>query len=225
MRGSVLQLTKFFWVAFTLLVVMNLAANQQEWVPQRLIDAVRVQYGKSSSKSLERWREFMEENSQTRDEEELLEEVNDFFNREVPYVSDQKHWNKRDYWATPVESLITNGGDCEDYAIAKYYTLLRLGISAEKLRITYVMALKFDIAHMVLAYYPKPDSIPLILDNLSGWISPADKRKDLKPVYSFNTDGLWLERAKNKVNRRGNSNELDLWMDVKIRMTRMGLPL
>lgn len=225
MKSGCFQSTKGGLVACLLFAVLNLAANQQDWVPQRLIDAVRAEFGKSSSRSLERWRDFMEKASRTKDEEDLLVKVNDFFNREVPYISDKKHWKKSDYWATPVEALITNGGDCEDYAIAKYYTLVRLGVPVDKLRITYVMAVKYDIAHMVLAYYPKPDAIPLILDNMDKWISRADRRRDLKPVYSFNTNDLKLEESGKHLRASSDPNELDRWVGLKKRMARLGLPI
>lgn len=202
-----------------------LMANQQDWIPQKLIDATHKKFGRSASRALVRWNDFMVDAAKIKDEDDLLKKVNDFFNREVPYVSDQKHWNKSDYWATPVEALISKGGDCEDYAIAKYYTLVKLGVPAEKLRITYVMALDYDVAHMVLAYYPKPDAIPVVLDNLKKRIIRADKRRDLKPVYSFNAEGLWLETMKNRAQARGNPNELDRWMDLKIRMAGLGLPI
>ena len=58
----------------------------------------------------------------------------------LPWISDDEHWGKRDYWATPIEMLATNGGDCEDFSIAKYLTLTQLRVPSDKLRITYVRA-------------------------------------------------------------------------------------
>ncbi len=111
--------------------------------------------------------------------------VNSFFNK-TEFKSDISHWGKEDYWASPVELLSTNGGDCEDYTIAKYFTLKAMGVPAENLRITYVKAVRLNQAHMVLAYYEKPNAEPLILDNMINEILPASKRTDLVPVYSFN---------------------------------------
>ena len=91
-----------------------------------------------------------------------------------------------DYWAAPIEALKSGKGDCEDYAIAKYMTLISMGIGAENLRITYVKATDFGQAHMVLAYYETLNEVPLILDNLNSNILPATKRPDLIPVYGFN---------------------------------------
>ena len=60
----------------------------------------------------------------------------------------------------------------------------------------YVKALKLNQLHMVVAYYPKPSAIPLILDNLKSDLLPASQRKDLLPIYSFNGSKLWLMKQK-----------------------------
>ncbi|WP_232023468.1 transglutaminase-like cysteine peptidase [Thiomicrorhabdus aquaedulcis] len=114
------------------------------------------------------------------------------------FISDIDHWGIKDYWATPVEFLATDAGDCEDYVIAKYFTLKALGVAESKLYLTYVKAVKLNQAHMVLTYFENPKSIPLVLDNLNSKIFPATQRKDLLPVYSFNGDGLWLAKERGK---------------------------
>lgn len=123
--------------------------------------------------------------------------VNRFFNQRIRFVDDTIVWGQNDYWATPLETLFKGAGDCEDYAIAKYFTLLALGIPPARLRLIYVRAamnrggeIAF-IPHMVLAYYPQPGKEPLVLDNLVESIQPASARPDLRPVFSFNTEGLW----------------------------------
>ena len=123
-----------------------------------------------------------------------LAEVNRFFNQ-FEYVEDHVHWGEQDYWATPGEFLATNKGDCEDFVIAKYFALRKLGVPEERLYLTYVKALKQNVAHMVLSYFPTPASIPQVLDNYNPMIVSADKRKDLLPVYSFNAKSLFLSNA------------------------------
>ena len=124
-------------------------------------------------------------------EKDKLTAVNRFFNAKLRFVDDQRNWGQNDYWATPIEALVKGAGDCEDYSIAKYFTLRRLGIPAEKLRITYVKALNYNQAHMVLTFYATPTADPLVLDNLISDIRPASQRKDLLPVYAFNAEGLY----------------------------------
>lgn len=116
----------------------------------------------------------------------LLGFVNDLFNR-TPQVSDASHWGSNDYWSTPAELVASNGGDCEDFVIAKYLALRESGIPAEKLRMTYTKSfqgLKIE-NHMVLAYYPTPEAEPFLLDNIYPQMLLASKRPDLHPVYEF----------------------------------------
>jgi len=128
------------------------------------------------------------------DIQKQLREVNRFFNQ-FEYQEDHIHWGEQDYWATPSEFLGTQKGDCEDFVIAKYFALRTLGVPDERLYLTYVKALKQNVAHMVLSYFPTPTSIPQILDNYNPVILSASKRKDLLPVYSFNAKSLFLTNA------------------------------
>ncbi len=123
--------------------------------------------------------------------EQKLVEVNRFFNR-FKYEEDIVLWRVEDYWATPEEFIGIYSGDCEDYVIAKYFALRALGVDDSRLFLTYVKATKENIAHMVLSYFETPTGIPLILDNYELRIVSADKRSDLKPVYSFNAKSLFL---------------------------------
>jgi predicted transglutaminase-like cysteine proteinase len=130
------------------------------------------------------------------DEDTRVQSINQFFNRRILFRPDSEVWGQVDYWASPLELLEKGEGDCEDYAIAKYFSLLISGVPAQKLRLVYVRAQLGgpdgpSLAHMVLAYYPKPGAEPLILDNLITDVRPASRRPDLSPVFSFNTEGLW----------------------------------
>lgn len=180
------------------------------------LDSISSQFGYAAKGRLESLQQLV---SAHRGEEEraALTRVNDFFN-EMRFVSDRRHWHRNDYWATPVEFLATNGGDCEDFSIAKYFTLRELGVPDKKLRITYVKALRLNQAHMVLAYYPTPDSDPLILDNLIDEIRPASRRSDLLPVYSFNGSDLWMSKQRGQGRKVGSSSRINLWRDLKVRM-------
>ncbi len=173
-------------------------------------------YGASAKSRILGWQELIARN-QGLDEQRQLELVNDFFNR-VRYGTDDEIWGKTDYWATPVEMLSINAADCEDYSIAKYFTLREMGMPIEKLRITYVKSLELDQAHMVLAYYERPDAEPLVLDNLTDRIEMASQRQDLVPVYSFNGDGLWLAKSRGRGKRVGRSDRISLWQDLIAKM-------
>ena len=130
------------------------------------------------------------------DDDGRLQAVNQFFNRRIQFREDIEVWGQADYWASPVEMLDKGLGDCEDFAMAKYFSLLSLGMPTAKLRLVYVRAQLGGPggvvqAHMVLAYYAQPQAEPLILDNLISELRPASRRPDLTPVFSFNSDGLW----------------------------------
>lgn len=185
---------------------------------RELLDQVRTRYGWSAYQRVLDWRELMDD-YRDRDIPHQLQAVNRFFN-EIRFLDDQEHWRQRDYWATPLEFLATNGGDCEDYSIAKYFTLRELGIPEDSLRITYVKALELDQAHMVLAYYPQPDAEPLILDNLKDKILPAAEREDLVPVYTFNGKGLWLSVERGRGRQLGGGNGMGRWKELMLRMRK-----
>lgn len=174
-------------------------------------------YGTRPARILDKWLLMITEN-QDQDIHTKLELVNYFFNKKIKFVDDIVHWHKEDYWATPVEFIGTKGGDCEDYALAKYFTLKAMGVDPAKLRLMYVRALRYDQAHMVLIYSNSLDQMPLILDNLNPRILPANKRRDLKPIYSFNGDGLWLAKAKGLGKQVKGKGGVTRWSDIVSRI-------
>ena len=125
-----------------------------------------------------------------------LQAMNQFFNRRIQSKEDIEVWGQVDYWASPLEMLGKGAGDCEDFAIAKYFSLVALGMPTQRLRLVYVRAQLGGPggpvqAHMVLAYYASANAEPQILDNLITDVRPASRRSDLVPVFSFNSEGLW----------------------------------
>ncbi|HKM18986.1 MAG TPA: transglutaminase-like cysteine peptidase, partial [Aliarcobacter sp.] len=111
--------------------------------------------------------------------------VNFFINKTLPEFDSQSA-GIDDYWMTPKEFFIKGFGDCEDYAIAKYFTLLELGVKKESLYLAIVNVKASAGTHMVLLYVENKNSSPLVLDNLSFRVLPFSKRDDLSPVVAFN---------------------------------------
>lgn len=162
------------------------------------------------------------ERSAAQDEPQRLRDINDFFNRRLAFRDDAVTWGMPDYWASPLESLERRAGDCEDYAIAKYFSLVASGVPAARLRLVYVRA-RMDgrsLAHMVLAYHAQPDAEPLILDNLRPEVLPASQRPDLTPVFSFNTEGLW--QGVGQVTQGDPLVRLSLWREVVAKVRAEG---
>ena len=179
---------------------------------EKVIASAEMKYGAGARMRLVAWTRMIADNGK-KSETEKLKLVNDFFNQ-IPSVSDMEQWGLQDYWATPVELLASNGGDCEDFAIGKYFTLLALGFPMDRLRINYVIAINQDRAnqaHMVLTYYPNPDTVPFILDNLIKEIKLASARADLIPVYSLNGSGLWLAKESSSGKASGSLSRITLW--------------
>lgn len=199
-----------------LLVSIIVSARGNFTLDPAILNAAEKKYGADARRNLLAWQQFIQDDDSS-DDRQKLERVNGFFNK-ITFVSDSIHWSQKDYWATPIEFLASDGGDCEDFALAKYFTLKLIGVAEEKLHLTYVKALNINQAHMVLTYYEKPGAVPLVLDNLIDAIEPANKRTDLLPVYTFNGSGLWLAKERGKGNLVGKSDRLKLWNDLLNRM-------
>jgi len=184
-------------------------------VTQGTVERYAARFGPDTRTRIVGWQDFVRSvapvpRAPAGDDAKLLAAVNVFFNH-VPFVSDLAHWGVEDYWATPAEMVASDGGDCEDFSIAKYFALKELGVPIARLRITYVKAMRLNQAHMVLAYYAEPNAVPLILDNLEDRVQPASERTDLIPVYSFNDEDLLLAREGQSGAKAGSSLQIRLW--------------
>lgn len=185
-------------------------------------------FGPQAANSIRDWQAALQD-SKSSGEMEKLRFINAYINGRVTFVDDQTAWHVNDYWATPLESLARSQGDCEDYTIAKYFSLKYLGVPVSKLRLTYARARiggpasTITQAHMVLAYYSAPDAEPLILDNLISEIRPASRRADLAPVFSFNSEGVWM--AGGQPQPTGGSSGLTRWQDLLTRMKSEGFDI
>lgn len=207
----------YSFITFFFVFIINSIASSTQFISNSKLNQVKTKYGNKAFKRVELWDKMLQKNQ---NEKILykLKNVNDFFNK-IPYKTDPVHWKKKDYWATPFEFMGTGAGDCEDFAIAKYFSLKKLGVPEEKLRITYVIYQKrnskYDQAHMVLTYYHKPEATPIVLDNINKKLKLASKRKDLKPIYSFNASGLWQAKNKGSVKIK---NNLKAWKSLMSRI-------
>jgi predicted transglutaminase-like cysteine proteinase len=204
------------------LVFTTLVPSQTRFepaLPAATLELARQQYGADGYQRMQNLAALIDE-GRSESDWDRLHLVNDYVNRQITFVSDQQHYGRPDYWATPVESLGAGAGDCEDYAIAKYYALRAMGVPDEKLRLMYVRALRQNEPHMVLVYFEQPDQYPLVLDNLQPQIRSAIERNDLKPVYSFNASGLWLAKAGGLGNKVENSKGSSQWRAVLQKIER-----
>ena len=182
-------------------------------------ERVETKCGKDAIPRFRAWEELIRQNKNVSDRQKI-ESVNRFFNK-VRFAEDIDVWGVQDYWANPYEFLCKNAGDCEDYAIAKYFTLKAMGMEEVKLYIMYVKVRRLWItqSHMVLAYYSHPGADPLILDNLINSVKPASKRTDLSPVFGFNGKDLWMAKQRAEGKPLTGSGKLTTWQNLLNKMS------
>jgi predicted transglutaminase-like cysteine proteinase len=201
-----------------------LAVASEGFQLERVIQAVQQCYGENSADTVRDWDKTITQ-FQAEEEQKKLTNINTYLNQKLRAESDLTVWGQEDYWSTPIESQMKGCGDCDDYAIAKYFSLKFSGVPVSKLRLTYVKALigeakkKSLQAHMVLTYYSTPDAEPLILDNMVNEILPASRRTDLVPIYSFNAEGFWKAGAGMPQN---GGSRLSKWTDLTEKMKTEG---
>ena len=142
--------------------------------------------------------------------------VNNYLNQLLPQY-DAVIQNQEDYWASPKEFLTTGYGDCEDYVIIKYFTLLKLGFDKDRLYLTTVHELYTGGYHMVLSYFKKGVESPLILDNLSFRVLELRQREDIKADTFINASGVFKMDNNHKLKRiaRASSQYLELMEKVQ----------
>jgi predicted transglutaminase-like cysteine proteinase len=116
-----------------------------------------------------------------------LEIANDAMNRH-PYVTTAANWHRSMYWESPFE-FMRYGGQCQDYAIAKYLLLRAAGVPADLMRMVVLRDAAISLDHAVLAVYVNGE--PVLLDNLRSTIVPARTVSYYHPYYSINENGWW----------------------------------
>jgi len=157
--------------------------------------SIEKKYGKTAINRIKDFVRFIRSiQNEKRPKKMIL--LNNYLNQLLPEYDDVTH-NKQEHWSTPKEFLSMGYGDCEDYVIIKYFSLVTLGYDQNKLFFTVVTETFTGTNHMVLSYYPSGFGEPYVLDNLSFRILQMGDRIDLKPHYVFNHNGVY------KVNKKG----------------------
>ncbi len=123
--------------------------------------------------------------------DQMVLQVNEMANK-VKYIGDNKNWGKSDYWETPVE-FFTRGGDCEDFAIAKYSSLRALGVPDDRMRIAIVKDMEKNLPHAILIVYG--DSNTYVLDNQIKTVRTTGSIGHYKPIFSINRSAWWLHTS------------------------------
>lgn len=122
---------------------------------------------------------------------EQLQFISAFFNNRRS-ISDLENYGEEEYWATP-EEFLERGGDCEDFALAKYLALRYFGWPEEDLWLLLVENKQEDNRHAALA--ARRDGKMFILDNLSRpaylLLTEEQFMQSFSPLYAINSYGIW----------------------------------
>ena len=211
----------YFFIQYYLIIIISVTAVSATVIcipvsaftlSQQALNQAQQKYGPQAVEKLKAWQNLINANKNT-GELRKLRVTTDFF-IQFKVVSDEELWQQENYWATPIELIGRNGGDCEDFALAKYFTLKAMGVSIKKMRLVYATSAKLKQPHMILAYYEQPDVDPLILDNLTKWVLYGSERPDLKPVYSFNSVSVWLVKKDQSQEKVSSVKQISLWQTL-----------
>lgn len=180
-------------IILTVLLAVSLAATASPAISKPQLQQVRQHYGQEAQVRLQQWQQILN-HSKGKSEVEQLKLTNDFINL-IEFIHSPFYQDGLDYRLSPMAFLILGAGDSEEFSMAKYFTLRKMGIQASRLRLNDTERQSNLTPHMVLAYYPSVDADPLILDYLDKTIRPLSQRQDLRPVYSFDAEQLWLMQS------------------------------
>ena len=204
---------------FLLLIMTTSYAKDLYSIDKQTLDFAQKNYGKEAKDRMLELLKLLNK-IYKESEKKKLKHINDFFNK-IEFNNDLFIYKQKDYWATREEFLNISLGDCEDYVISKYFSLRQLGLSEEKLFLTYVKAIKYKQSHMVLTYFETPTAVPLVLDNIDQTILPSTSRQDLRPLFSFNGEKIYMakQRGLGREVPKGKVN-LKQWSDLILKIKK-----
>jgi predicted transglutaminase-like cysteine proteinase len=169
-------------------IVNKMAAHKQQYLSNSLPT--------SGKNQRQRWKQF-KSTIVSASRMQQLRKVNTYFNK-WPYRLDEENWGQREYWASPPE-FVKKSGDCEDYAIAKYYALRELGVPASSMRIVALMDNIRRLGHAVLVVFHEGDA--WVLDNQTKLVLSHSKFSHYVPQFSVNETNRWAHIPVKKINR------------------------
>ncbi|MGA8261234.1 MAG: transglutaminase-like cysteine peptidase [Arenicellales bacterium] len=143
----------------------------------------------------------------------MLRDVTRFFYRNISVMDDRQVWGWADYWASPMETLCAGAGDSEDFAIAKYYTLLAMGVPESQMRIVYAQSTW--VGPVMVLLYTTTHGQRIVLYNDRMWtLNTVMSRHLLQPVYAFDEDAFWLANAGWTFARLDGAKKIEQWNRV-----------
>ncbi len=123
-------------------------------------------------------------------EQDLLARVNQWVNREIAYVNDDRNYRQRDFWATAEQTIARGKGDCEDFAILKMQMLRAAGVDAGKMKLVLLRDLAANADHAFLLV--QTDAGKVVLDNVTDRLYDGSQSNAVRPVLSFSENRRWV---------------------------------
>lgn len=120
----------------------------------------------------------------------LISDINTNINNLIKYTSDENLYGTEDHWANFEEISDSLSGDCEDFALLKYWTLRKLGIPAKSMHILIFYDKIVRIHHAVLVVAKGKDQ--LVLDNRTDTIIKIEKLTDIAPNMAINENEFFI---------------------------------
>lgn len=181
--------------------------------------------GQGDPQALQRMHDFgaLIEQARLLSSAQALQRVNEFFNSRTQYGEDLEVWAQTDYWASPLETLERGAGDCEDFALAKYFTLRLIGIPEQNLRLVYTTLGANQQAHMVLGYWADGEEAPVLLDSLRSEVLSIALRPDLRMQFAFDTGHLY-RFEQSRLIAVGDAQQLPGWQVLKAKVRHESFP-
>ncbi len=219
---------KIFTIFFTLMIVLLQllwpcsAFSDMQIDFKQFHQLMAQRFGASRLEVSQAWEKLLLEAARL-PEQARIDKIHRFFQHHLQYETDLQIWGQKDYWATPLETLGTGRGDCEDWAIAKYFSLRLVGIAEPHLRLIYVRHENSTTSepHVVLGCHVAAAAELLILDSRFPRVFPLSRRSDLKPLFSFNSENLWIGIQSEPA--IGTFASLSLWYDLLNRVQQEGI--
>jgi predicted transglutaminase-like cysteine proteinase len=123
-------------------------------------------------------------------ETEILQRVNQWVNRRIAYVNDDRNYRQGDFWATAEQTIARGSGDCEDFAILKMQMLLAAGIDGDRVKLVLLRDLAVNADHAFLLVQGKTGK--LVLDNMTDQLYDGSQPNAVRPILSFSGARRWV---------------------------------
>lgn len=123
-------------------------------------------------------------------EQELLARVNQWVNREIAYVNDDRNYRQRDFWATAEQTIARGRGDCEDFAILKMQMLRAAGVHPDRMKLVLLRDLAANADHAFLLVQTEAGKV--VLDNVTDRLYDGSQANSVRPILSFSENRRWV---------------------------------